>query len=103
MTTEDGTKRSVAELLELDTYQGMTDEEIESLIKYHVESTKMGAELQAMQAASDAKLADWQARSLATEVALASVLQSNMDALREGSQVVQPNISVFVPTEVSNV
>ena len=103
MTTEVESPRSVAELLELDTYQGMTDEEIGSLIQYHIESTKMGAELQAMQAASDAKLADWQARSLATEVALANVLQSNMDAIHASSQNVQPNIRSFVPTEVSNV
>ena len=39
MTTETGTmdKRQISELLELDTYQGMTDEEIDSIIDYYKE------------------------------------------------------------------
>lgn len=41
MTTENGNMvelpdRSVADLLNLDTYQGMTDSEIQSLIDWHV-------------------------------------------------------------------
>lgn len=36
-TTETPTQRSVHELLKLDTFQGMTDAEIQSLIDYYVE------------------------------------------------------------------
>ena len=103
MTTEAVSPRSIGELLELDTYQGMTDEEIGLVIQHHVDMAKLGEEMRMVQAAADAKLADWQARSLAAEVALANVLQSNMDALQASVQVVQPNSTVFVPTEVSNV
>lgn len=36
-TTEQPTQRSVHDLLKLDTFQGMTDVEIQSLIDYYVE------------------------------------------------------------------
>lgn len=35
VTTNEETQRSVQELLKLETYQGMTDAEIQSLIDYH--------------------------------------------------------------------
>ena len=103
MTTEVTNPRPIGTLLKLDTYQGMTDEEIELVIQHHVEMAKLSEEIRIVQAAADAKLADWQERSLATETALANVLQSNMEALQASMQVVQPNSTVFVPTEVSNV
>ena len=81
----------------------MTDDEIGLVIRHHVDMAKLGEEMRIAQDAADAKLAEWRERSLATEMALANVLQSNMEALQASSQVVQPNSTVFVPTEVSNV
>lgn len=45
-------QRSVSDLLKLDTYQGMTDAEVKSLIQWYVEQAVNGAELKASVAAS---------------------------------------------------
>ena len=44
-------QRSVSELLKLDTYQGMTDAEIQSVIDWYVEQAHTDAEIKAKQAA----------------------------------------------------
>lgn len=49
--TTDGTARSVHELLKLDTYQGMTDEEVKSLIDYYVDLAHTDETVKAAQAA----------------------------------------------------
>ena len=81
MTTEnDGMvelpDRSVSVLLSLDTYQGMTDTEIQSLIDWHVQCAKtealQSAELEAHQAAIDAVISD----SIRSNTAIENMLQS---------------------------
>lgn len=44
-------QRSVRELLDMDTYQGMTDAEIKSVIDWYVEQAHTDAEIKAKQAA----------------------------------------------------
>lgn len=51
-TTEQPTQRSVQDLLKLDTFQGMTDPEIQSLIDYYVELAHMDEQTKAYQAAA---------------------------------------------------
>jgi hypothetical protein len=51
MTTDEQHERSVAELASLDTYQGMTDEEIERLFEF--KSTLMAREMYAKRKAGE--------------------------------------------------
>lgn len=64
MTTEETNlipiQRDISVLLELDTYQGMTDEEIDSLIEYHVDyalrSEESAARMAAIESSMNAQL-----------------------------------------------
>lgn len=51
-TTEQPAQRSVQDLLKLDTFQGMTDPEIQSLIDYYVELAHTDEQTKAYQAAA---------------------------------------------------
>lgn len=60
MPTEETTlipiTRDISVLLELDTYQGMTDEEIDSLIEYHVDYALRNEESTARMAAIESSM-----------------------------------------------
>lgn len=51
-TPEQPAQRSVQDLLKLDTFQGMTDQEIQSLIDYYVELAHTDEQTKAYQAAA---------------------------------------------------
>ena len=51
-TTEQPTQRPVQDLLKLDTFQGMTDAEIQSLIDYYVERSHADEQTKAYQTAA---------------------------------------------------
>lgn len=80
--TEEVKQRSVSELLQLDTYQGMTDEEIQSLIDFYKhDSYTQGwqkgnteAVLDKVEAAQEASAAAYEKAEAAFNAAVYSVL-----------------------------
>ena len=86
MTTEENeiiepvVPRSLNELLGLDTYQGMTDEEIDILIDYKVsiaESNAINSEVARANAAGREQLAQAQSESLAEVVAMVQSIRDS--------------------------
>lgn len=70
--------RDVATLLSLSTYQGMSDEEIDSLIEYHVnfalQSDEQQASISSIEAVSQAQAAAYRAMAEDSHNVLQSVL-----------------------------
>ena len=103
MTTEQSGKRPISELLEMRTYQGMSDEEIDSLIEYHVSYAVHSEELNIRRNESDVRMAEWVRHSIATRAAIVDVIESGMRAIQPVA--VEVATKTFVPNavEVSNV
>ena len=73
--TEEKTKdREIAELLQLDTYQGMTDGEIQKVIDWYVDRAHNDEEVKSYRLAS-------QSMSETTEQAIANILSSSESVL----------------------
>ena len=73
------TPRSVATLLTLDTYQGMTDEEIQSLIDYHISITEASTRAATLNDVTAQNIAAVTTNSQTVAQAQAAMLQSIID------------------------
>ena len=82
MTTNENevtTPRSVATLLALDTYQGMTDDEIQSLIDYYVATTEANTRATTMNDITSQNIATVATNAQTVAQAQAAMLQSIID------------------------
>ena len=74
--------RDLATLLSLSTYQGMSDEEIESIIEYRVnvalQSDTQKANISSIETVSQAQAAAYQAMADSAQVMLKSVLSQSV-------------------------
>lgn len=68
--------RPLGTLLSLETYQGMTDMEIDTIISYKIQEALTTANLQAMAQESSSRLDAWNAHCAETGVKIDAVIQS---------------------------
>ena len=68
--------RPLGTLLSLDTYQGMTDEEIHTIIRYKIQEALNAANLQAMSQESASRLDAWETHCAETGAKIDAVIQS---------------------------
>lgn len=94
--------RPLGTLLELGTFQGMTDEEISSIIVYRIQQALTDESIRAQAAESAARAAAWAEERAATTQMLASMVESNKRALSSMS-VIDSSAKKFVPKTVSEV
>ena len=96
------TIRSIDELLRLSTYQGMTDDEIDSLIDYKINkainATEMTAKLNAIRTSEQQIVAD----NYANASALLTMVQSMQQLVQPISSVGAPQTVTLNSTEVRN-
>lgn len=76
-------KRDIDTLLSLDTYQGMTDEEIESLIEYHKKV-----------AARDARIEE---RNDAQLIASMQMQQAQLERVETAQRVLESMLEIEIP------
>lgn len=76
-------KRDIDTLLSLDTYQGMTDEEIESLIEYH---KKVAAREARIEERSDAQL-----------IASIQMQQAQLERVETAQRVLESMLEIEIP------
>ena len=68
--------RPLGTLLSLDTYQGMTDLEIDTIISYKIQEALTTANLQAMSQESASRLDAWNTHCAETSAKIDAVIQS---------------------------
>lgn len=76
-------KRDIDTLLSLDTYQGMTDEEIESLIEYH---KKVAARAARIEERNDAQL-----------IASIQMQQAQLERVETAQRVLESMLEIEIP------
>ena len=92
-TTDEQTPRGIVELMNLDTYQGMTDEEIETVINYKVSRALASAEFTAKMAANNLRMEQVIADNKASAQRALDMVESLLS--REPPKLEMP---VMVPT-----
>ena len=96
------TTRSINELLRLTTYQGMTDEEIELIIDYKINSALNNAEMTAKINAITTREQQIVADNAANAAAILSMVQSMQQQIEPIAGIGVPQTVTLNSTEVSN-
>ena len=79
--------RPLGTLLSLDTYQGMTDMEIDTIISYKIQEALTTANLQAMAQESASRIDAWNAHCAETGAKIDAVIQSLVAGATQGGVV----------------
>jgi len=84
MTTENEATRDLSTLLDLGTYQGMTDAEIELVLQHRIEIEARRRVLEANELRAQADRSDALASALETSRRAQDVLESMLNKYKEG-------------------
>ena len=94
--------RPLGTLLSLETYQGMTDEEIEMIISYKITDALNTANLQAMAEESASRLDAWNTHCAETSAKLDGVIQSMLSDISK-NEVIASAPKTVTPLTIGSV